>query len=40
LATDGFLMVLLYMIIHRHLRRERLVSGAMSPQHVAAAGEQ
>jgi O-antigen/teichoic acid export membrane protein len=39
LATDGSLMVLLYMIIHRHLRRERLVIGAMDPQRVAA-GEQ
>jgi O-antigen/teichoic acid export membrane protein len=39
LATDGLLMVLLYMIIHWHLRRERVVSGPASPQPVAT-GEQ
>lgn len=39
LATDGLLMVLLYMIIHWHLRRERVVSGATNPQPIAA-GEQ
>lgn len=36
LATDGLLMVLLYMIIQRHLRRERGLSGVSSPQPVAA----
>jgi O-antigen/teichoic acid export membrane protein len=36
LATDGLLMVLLYMIIHWHLRRERVVSRPASPQPVAA----
>jgi hypothetical protein len=36
LATDGLLMVLLYMIINWHLRRERLLSGPASPQPVAA----
>lgn len=35
LATDGLLMVLLYVIIQRHLRRERMVSGAANPQPVA-----
>jgi O-antigen/teichoic acid export membrane protein len=39
LATDGLLMVLLYTIIHWHLRRERVVSGPASPQPVTA-GEQ
>jgi O-antigen/teichoic acid export membrane protein len=39
LATDGLLMVLLYMIIQRHLQRERVVSGTTNPQPVAA-GEQ
>lgn len=39
LATDGLLMVLLYVIIQRHLQRERVVSGATNPQPVAA-GEQ
>jgi hypothetical protein len=39
LATDGLLMVLLYMTINWHLRRERLLSGPASPQPVAA-GEQ
>jgi O-antigen/teichoic acid export membrane protein len=36
LATDGLLMVLLYMIIRWHLRRERVVSRPASPQPVAA----
>jgi O-antigen/teichoic acid export membrane protein len=36
LATDGLLMVLLYMIIHWHLRREWVVSRPASPQPVAA----
>jgi O-antigen/teichoic acid export membrane protein len=35
LATDGLLMVLLYLIIHWHLRRERAVNTA-TPQPVAA----
>jgi O-antigen/teichoic acid export membrane protein len=35
LATDGLLMVLLYVIIQRHLRRERGLSGVSSPQPVA-----
>jgi O-antigen/teichoic acid export membrane protein len=39
LATDGLLVVLLYVIIRWHLRRERVVSGPASPQAVAA-GEQ
>jgi O-antigen/teichoic acid export membrane protein len=39
LATDGMLMVLLYMIIHWHLRRERVVSGPTKPEPVVA-GEQ
>lgn len=37
LATDGLLMVLLYMVIHWHLRRERVVSGAAKPEPVVAA---
>jgi len=36
LATDGLLVVLLYMIINWHLRRERLLSAPASPQPVAA----
>jgi len=36
LATDGLLVVLLYMIIQWHLRRERGLSGVSSPQPVAA----
>jgi O-antigen/teichoic acid export membrane protein len=39
LATDGLLVVLLYVIIRWHLRRERVVSGPANPQAVAA-GEQ
>lgn len=39
LATDALLMVLLYVIIHWHLRRERAVSGPANPEPVAA-GEQ
>src|SRR6185437_3237347 len=36
LATDGLLVVLLYMIIQWHLRRERGLSGVSSSQPVAA----
>jgi O-antigen/teichoic acid export membrane protein len=36
LATEGLLMVLLYMIIHWHLRRERVVSGPAKPEPVVA----
>ena len=40
LATDGLLMVLLYMIIRWHLRRERVAGGAASSQPVWTAAEQ
>jgi O-antigen/teichoic acid export membrane protein len=36
LATDALLMVLLYMIIHWHLRRERVARRQASPEPVAA----
>jgi O-antigen/teichoic acid export membrane protein len=36
LATDGLLAVLLYVIIHWHLRRERVVSGPAKPEPVVA----
>jgi O-antigen/teichoic acid export membrane protein len=36
LATDGLLVVLLYMIIQWHLRREQGLSGVSSPQPVGA----
>ena len=36
LATDGLLVVFLYAIIQRHLRRERAMSALANPQPVAA----
>ena len=39
LMTDGLLVVLLYLIIRWHLRRERLVGGVKMPQAALLAGE-
>jgi O-antigen/teichoic acid export membrane protein len=36
LATDGLLVMLLYMMVHWHLRRERVANGPASLQPVAA----
>jgi O-antigen/teichoic acid export membrane protein len=39
LAADGLLIVLLSMIIHWHLRRERVVSGPAKPEPVVAGDQ-
>jgi O-antigen/teichoic acid export membrane protein len=40
LMTDGLLVILLYMIIRWHLRRERVADGATIPQPLFAAGRE